>query len=100
MTNRILASLCRASAGLLLAGLLLTGSPAIAGGPGPEELAVDKPDSARKAFPRHRRPLTWSERPARVVTGDVGYVGSDWGLGKPSYSGIGSRPDWGRSSID
>lgn len=36
--------------------------------------------------------------PARPVTRTnpgPGYVGSDWGLGKPSYWGIGSRPDWG-----
>jgi hypothetical protein len=99
MTNRAFSWLPR-SAGLLLAGSLLTGAPALADGPGPDDAVVTRPDSARTAFPRQRRPLRWSEQPARVVTGDVGYVGSDWGLGKPSYTGIGSRPDWGRSSID
>lgn len=39
-------------------------------------------------------------RPRRRVTGGPDYVGSDYGLGKPSFYGIGSRPDWGRSSID
>lgn len=34
-------------------------------------------------------------RPRRLVTGGRGYVGSHWGLGKPSYSGIGTRPDDG-----
>ena len=37
-------------------------------------------------------------RPARRVTGGPGYVGSDYGLGKPAFTGLGSRPDWGRSS--
>jgi hypothetical protein len=37
-------------------------------------------------------------RPARRIIGDPGYVGSDYGLGKPSFTGLGSRPDWGRSS--
>ena len=35
--------------------------------------------------------------PARVFTRDPGYVGSDYGLGKPAFTGLGSRPDWGRS---
>ena len=35
-------------------------------------------------------------RPPRNVTGGPGYVGSDYGLGKPSFTGLGSRPDWGR----
>lgn len=35
-------------------------------------------------------------RPPRLVTGGPGYVGSDYGLGKPSFTGLGSRPDWGR----
>lgn len=34
-------------------------------------------------------------RPRRLVTGGPGYVGSSWGLGKPSYWGIGTRPDDG-----
>ena len=37
-------------------------------------------------------------RPPRRIVGDPGYVGSDFGLGKPSFTGLGSRPDWGRSS--
>lgn len=36
----------------------------------------------------------------RRIDGGPGYVGSDWGLGKPSRTGLGSRPDWGRSSVD
>ena len=35
----------------------------------------------------------------RVMCG-ADYVGSNYGLGKPAYSGIGPRPDWGRSSYD
>ena len=31
------------------------------------------------------------------VTGGPGYVGSDYGLGKPAFTGLGTRPDWGVS---
>jgi hypothetical protein len=37
-------------------------------------------------------------RPGRRVTGGPGYAGSEYGLGKPSFWGLGSRPDWGRSN--
>jgi hypothetical protein len=37
-------------------------------------------------------------RPHRRVMGDATYSGSEYGLSKPSYNGIGTRPDWGRSS--
>jgi hypothetical protein len=33
----------------------------------------------------------------RPVNGGPGYVGSDYGLGKPAFTGLGSRPDWGHS---
>ncbi|NNM70805.1 hypothetical protein [Enterovirga aerilata] len=33
----------------------------------------------------------------RPVNGGPGYVGSDYGLGKPAFTGLGSRPDWGYS---
>ena len=36
-------------------------------------------------------------RPGRRVDGGPGYVGSDYGLGRPAFTGLGSRPDWGRS---
>jgi len=39
-------------------------------------------------------------RPVRRLMGDSNYVGSVYGLGKPAYSGVGPRPDWGRSSYD
>jgi hypothetical protein len=39
-------------------------------------------------------------RPARRVMGGPDYVGSAYGLGKPPFSGVGPRPDWGRSSDD
>ncbi len=38
-----------------------------------------------------------SRHPARIYTRDPGYAGSDYGLGKPAFTGLGSRPDWGRS---
>ena len=37
-------------------------------------------------------------RPATRHTGDSDYSGSAYGLGKPSFNGVGSRPDWGRSN--
>jgi hypothetical protein len=37
--------------------------------------------------------------PRRPVTGGPGYAGSEYGLGKPSFNGLGSRPDWGRSNL-
>ena len=43
----------------------------------------------------------WGRPPrpyGRPVNGRPGYVGSDYGLGKPAFTGLGSRPDWGRSS--
>ena len=39
-------------------------------------------------------------RPRRRIMGGPDYVGSTWGLGKPPVSGIGPRPDWGRSNYD
>jgi hypothetical protein len=36
--------------------------------------------------------------PATRVVGDSDYMGSVYGLGKPHPSGVGPRPDWGRSS--
>ena len=39
-------------------------------------------------------------RPARRVMGGPDYVGSNYGLAKPPYLGIGPRPDWGRSTYD
>ena len=37
-------------------------------------------------------------RPPRRTVGSPGYVGSDYGLGKPAFTGLGARSDWGRSS--
>lgn len=48
-------------------------------------------DHGRKQYP----PDVVGPRPRRLVSGGRGYVGSSWGLGRPSYSGIGTRPDWG-----
>jgi hypothetical protein len=39
-----------------------------------------------------------SFKPTRRVTGGPGYAGSEYGLGKPSFWGLGSRPDWGHSN--
>jgi hypothetical protein len=37
-------------------------------------------------------------RPHRRLMGDSTYAGSEYGLSKPSYNGLGSRPDWGLSN--
>ena len=37
-------------------------------------------------------------RPHRRLMGDTTYAGSEYGLSKPSYNGLGSRPDWGLSN--
>jgi hypothetical protein len=47
-----------------------------------------------------RRSTSSPGRPYRPVAGGPGYVGSDYGLGKPAVTGLGSRPDWGRSFVD
>lgn len=84
------------------ASLLCPALPARADGPGPygpPDPESDAPASApAPASGRAFREV--SPRPPRRVTGGPGYVGSDWGLGKPSFYGIGTRPDWGRSSGD
>lgn len=84
----------------LAVGAFLAGraAPARADGPGPDgPMEVDRDTPA----PTYGRPFREvSPRPQRRVTGGPGYVGSEWGLGKPSYYGIGTRPDWGRSSGD
>ena len=95
MTRLAVACLAVASA------TLLTGSPARAeaGGPvykdrerfGPLVSEVGPPGSRAVDAPHDRRP-------PRRVTGDPGYVGSEYGLGRPAFTGLGSRPDWGHSS--
>jgi hypothetical protein len=94
-----------ASLGLACAGLIL---PLLAGGaraegPGPiykDRERFDEPsrsgDTLERAWESHGR--SGQTRPARRVSGGPGYVGSDWGLGRPAFTGLGTRPDWGRSS--
>ena len=52
-------------------------------------------DGARPLARRLPREERGPVRPARKITPGPGYVGSEWGLGKPNYWGIGPRPDWG-----
>lgn len=80
-----------------LAMALLAPWPAFADGPGPD----GEPPRRHDSRPRYSHELDSPEaRPARRVIGSPDYVGSAWGLGKPSYYGLGTRPDWGRSSVD
>jgi hypothetical protein len=64
------------------------------GGPVPPPAAYERLWSAP--------PPTASDgpRPRRRLMGGSDYVGSVYGLGKPAVSGIGPRPDWGRSTAD
>lgn len=85
------------SATVVLAMALSSPWPALADGPGPD----GEPPRPRESRPRASRDVDEPEtRPARRVIGSPDYVGSAWGLGKPSYYGLGTRPDWGRSSVD
>lgn len=49
-------------------------------------------------YGRSQQPAAVRRPPTRVV-GDSDYAGSVYGLGKP-MSGVGTRPDWGRSNPD
>lgn len=85
------------SAAIGLAMALSASWPARADGPGPDGEPPRPPGSR----PRYGQDADAPEaRPARRVIGSPDYVGSAWGLGKPSYYGLGTRPDWGRSSVD
>ena len=77
----------------------LSSGRVVADGPGfePDVQETARPDVSVR---RSKLDRVASPRPARRVTDGPDYVGSDYGLGKPSFYGIGSRPDWGRSSID
>lgn len=93
---------CLGLACIVLA-LLLFAAPARAEGPGPVYKDRERFDEGRRVDGRLER--DWESqgrsgptRPARRVDGGPGYVGSDWGLGRPAFTGLGSRPDWGRSS--
>ena len=87
----------RAAVLLVLAAGLLVGTPARASEPPPPD-GLDRPaPPPRRSTGRHASPdAETSGRIPRVVDGSPGYVGSDYGLGKPAFTGLGSRPDWGR----
>lgn len=108
MSNR--AAFLRHAAGILLAASLFAAHRAHAEGPaalykgGPVYKDLERFDRPGPARPGMDRPMieTYAgrdpaeearRRPRRVVNGDPGYVGSDYGLGKPSFTGLGSRPD-------
>lgn len=113
MSNR--AAFLRHAAGILLAASLFAAHRAHAEGPaalykgGPVYKDLERfgrPGSDRPGLERPglERPMieTYAgrdpaedgrRRPRRVVNGDPGYVGSDYGLGRPSFTGLGSRPD-------
>ncbi len=79
--------------------LALAARPASADGPGP--VGPDRSTEERIASRDWPAPLHLTgPRPVRRIMGGPGYAGTSYGLGKPAYSGIGPRPDWGRSSVD
>jgi hypothetical protein len=87
-------------AACLLALAYVDGGPALSDGPVYKDVERFGPPPGRhpyEAGPQVAKPYMHG-RPARRVTGGPGYVGSDFGLGKPAFTGLGSRPDWGRSS--
>lgn len=73
--------------------LALSAPPAAADGAGDVEAPPPRRGAHHRVAPLSRDAVAL---PRRTV-GGPGYVGSDWGLGKPSYSGIGTRPDGGFS---
>lgn len=83
-----------------VAALLLCALPARADGPGPDPAPFDEGRWGGPIGLDAPGRSGESRRPARRVTGGPDYVGSEYGLGKPSFYGIGTRPDWGRSSAD
>lgn len=86
-----------------VAALLFSAIPSAtrADGPGPEPAPFyDGSWGGPGRVGAPARSEATDRRPTRRVTGGPDYVGSDYGLGKPSFYGIGSRPDWGRSSAD
>lgn len=92
---------------LLLPLALLLAGPALADGPGPRPVAdarrgpaAEWDDVSGAGAEPPAAGLPARLRPARRVTGGPDYVGSDYGLGKPAFYGLGSRPDWGRSHTD
>lgn len=81
---------------VLSAALALCGPAAQAEGPvykDVERFVAHRPAPDIIVEESVRRPT-----PPRRVTGGPGYAGSEYGLGKPAFTGLGSRPDWGRSS--
>ena len=90
-----------ASTSARAADLAITVGPGRGLGPPPE---IAEFDGGAWGAPRAPTPAQMGGgeggRPARRVTGGPDYVGSSFGLGKPTFYGIGPRPDWGRSSTD
>ncbi len=46
---------------------------------------------------RYGAPPAQARPHGRQLNSGPGYVGSDYGLGKPAFTGLGTRPDWGFS---
>ena len=87
----------RGAAALLLG---LVAGVARADGPGDGVLFESTPAKPGRASHRHVRAPDLIGSPPRRIDAGPGYAGSEYGLGKPAFTGLGSRPDWGRSNAD
>ena len=91
----------------VLAAMALVGFAETVSAADPMAAPYASPDRFRFGDGRPTYGQLWEDRDGRPphglprrVLGGPDYVGSSYGLGKPAYSGIGPRPDWGRSSHD
>jgi len=96
MSNR--AASLRLLGALILAGFGVNGATAADFPLGPTRerplVLQDRTEVDIEGYAPRAGPLRAHGRP---VNGGPGYVGSDYGLGKPAFTGLGSRPDWGHS---
>jgi hypothetical protein len=99
--------MCQRRAAFLMTFVSVCGAAAMAAMPARAEAGPIYKDAERFSEPGYRAETygaappyadARSFHPPRRVTGGPGYAGSEYGLGKPSFWGLGSRPDWGRSN--
>jgi hypothetical protein len=96
MSNR--AAVLPVLAAMILAGLGVSDATA-ADWPlvSPRERPLVLQDRTEAETYRYAPPPGQPRPHGRPINGGPGYVGSDYGLGKPAFTGLGTRPDWGYS---
>ena len=91
-------SIRTASLAILLAGSTLSGASSA---DWPLDPPRDRPmilqDRLESDSYRYGAPPAPARPHGRQLNGGPGYVGSDYGPGKPAFTGLGTRPDWGFS---